>query len=118
MFQSGSKRDARLPQTPTIFEIMEKYKTPEAGRRLATVLLGADDMGRPMFAPPNMPADRLKELRDLLQKPSETEQFRAEVKKRGYEFDPVAGEELEKLAKDVTSQPPEVIDRLKKVLGN
>jgi tripartite-type tricarboxylate transporter receptor subunit TctC len=97
---------------------MDQYKTPESGRRLATVLLGADDMGRPMFAPPNMPADRLRTLRDAFAKTMQDEQFRAEVKKRGYEFDPVAGEELEKLAKDVTSQPPEVIDRLKKVLGN
>jgi len=118
LFQSGSKRDARLPQTPTIFELMDQYKTPDSGRRLATVLLGADDMGRPMFAPPNMPADRLKTLRDAFAKTMQDEQFRAEVKKRGYEFDPVTGEELEKLAKDVTSQPPEVIDRLKKVLGN
>ena len=118
LFQSGSKRDARLPQTPTIFELMDQYKTPDSGRRLATVLLGADDMGRPMFAPPNMPADRLKTLRDAFVKTMQDEQFRAEVKKRGYEFDPVTGEELEKLAKDVTSQPPEVIDRLKKVLGN
>jgi hypothetical protein len=46
------------------------------------------------------------------------EQFRAEVKKRNYEFDPVGGEELEKLAKEVTSQPPETIERLKKVLAN
>ena len=45
MFQTGSKSDARLPHTPTIFEIMDRYKTPESGRRLATVLLGADDMG-------------------------------------------------------------------------
>ncbi|HEU4340527.1 MAG TPA: hypothetical protein VFU31_03045 [Candidatus Binatia bacterium] len=45
-------------------------------------------------------------------------QFQEEVKKRNYEFDPVSGDELEKVAKEVTSQPPEIIDRLKKVLGN
>ena len=118
MFQSGSKRDARLPNTPTIFEIMDKYKTPDAGRRLATVLLGADDMGRPMFGPPNMPADRLKTLRDAFAKTMTDEQFRADVKKRGYEFDPVGGDELERLAKEIIGQPPEIIDRLKKVLGN
>jgi tripartite-type tricarboxylate transporter receptor subunit TctC len=118
MFQSGSKRDARLPQTPTIFEIMDKYKTAESGRRLATVLLGADDMGRPMFGPPGMPADRLKILRDAFAKTMADEQFRAEVKKRNYEFDPVGGEELERLAKEVVGQPADVIDRLKKVLGN
>src|SRR6266850_3125074 len=118
LFQTGNKRDSKLPQTPTIFEILDKYKTPESGRRLATVLLGADDMGRPMFGPPGMPADRLKTLRDAFAKTMQDEQFRAAVKKRNYEFDPVGGEELEKLAKDVTNQPAEVIDRLKKVLGN
>jgi len=118
MFQSGSKRDARLPNTPTIFEIMERYKTPDAGRRLATVLLGADDMGRPMFGPPGMPADRLKTLRDGFAKTMADEQFRAEVKKRNYEFDPVGGEELERLAKEVVGQPADITDRLKKVLGN
>lgn len=97
---------------------MDRYKTADAGRRLATVLLGADDMGRPMFGPPGMPADRLKILHDAFVRTMNDEQFRAEVKKRNYEFDPVGGEELEKLAKSVTSQPPEVVDRLKKVLGN
>ncbi|MGZ9272665.1 MAG: hypothetical protein ACXW6T_26380, partial [Candidatus Binatia bacterium] len=118
MFQSGGKRDARLPNTPTIFEIMDRYKTPESGRRLATVLLGADDMGRPMFGPPNMPAERLKTLRDAFAKTMADEQFRADVKKRNYEFDPVGGEELERLAKEIIGQPPEIIERLKKVLGN
>jgi tripartite-type tricarboxylate transporter receptor subunit TctC len=117
IFQSGKKRDARLPSTPTIFELMDQYKTNESGRRLATVLLGADGMGRPMFGPPAMPADRVKILRDAFAKTMDDEQLRAEVKKRNYEFDPVDGEELQKISKELTSQPPETIERLKKVLG-
>jgi tripartite-type tricarboxylate transporter receptor subunit TctC len=118
LFQSGKTRDARLPNTPTIFELMDHYKTNDSGRRLATVLLGADGMGRPMFGPPAMPPDRVKILRDAFAKTMSDEQFRAEVKKRSYEFDPVAGEELQGLSKDVTSQPPETIERLKKLLGS
>lgn len=118
MFQTSKKRDARLPQTPTLFELMDQYKTNQSGRGLATVLLGADGMGRPMFGPPNMPADRVKILRDAYDKTMADEQFRAEVKKRNYEFDPVGGQELQSLSKELTSQPPDVIDRLKKVLGN
>jgi tripartite-type tricarboxylate transporter receptor subunit TctC len=117
MFQTAKQRDARLPQTPTVFEIMDQYKTPESGRRLATVLLGADGMGRPMFGPPGLPADQLKILRDAYAKTMKDEQFRAEVKKRNYEFNPVDGEELQLLAGELTSQPPEVIERLKKVLS-
>jgi hypothetical protein len=33
-------------------------------------------------------------------------------------LEPVAGEDMEKLAKEVMSQPPAVIERMKKVLGN
>jgi tripartite-type tricarboxylate transporter receptor subunit TctC len=118
IFQSGSKRDARLPNTPTIFELMDKYKTNESGRRLATVLLGADAMGRPMFGPPGMPDDRLKILRDAFAKTMDDEQFRAEVKKRNYEFDPVPGDELQKVSRELTTQPSETLERLKKVLGS
>jgi tripartite-type tricarboxylate transporter receptor subunit TctC len=65
-----------------------------------------------------MPADRLKILREAFGKTMNDPQFQEEVKKRNYEFQPVTGEELERMAKEVTSQPPEIIDRLKKVLGN
>jgi tripartite-type tricarboxylate transporter receptor subunit TctC len=118
LFQTGQKRDRRLPDTPTLFELMDQYKTVEAGRRLAAVLLTADSMGRPMLGPPSVPADRLKILREAYTKTMNDAQLQEEVKKRNYEFDPVGGEELEKLAKEVTTQPPEIIDRLKKVLGN
>jgi tripartite-type tricarboxylate transporter receptor subunit TctC len=118
LFQTGSKRDLRLPDTPAISEILDQYKTPEAGRRLARVLLAAGDMGRPMLGPPGISADRLRILRQGFVKTMNDPQFQEEVKKRNYEFDPVSGDELEKMAKEVTSQPPEIIDRLKKVLGN
>jgi len=118
LFQTGEKRDARLPDTPTVAELMDQYKTPEAGRRLAKVLLAAGSMGRPMFGPPGVPADRLKILRDAFARTMTDPQFVEEVKKRNYEFDPVSGEGLDRIAKEITCQPPEIIERLKKVLGN
>jgi hypothetical protein len=35
LFQTGNKRDPKLPDTPTVAEIMDQYKTPDTGRRLA-----------------------------------------------------------------------------------
>lgn len=43
--------------------------------------------------------------------------FKAEAEKRMLELDPVSGEELETLANEVIAQPPEIIERMKKVLG-
>jgi len=41
----------------------------------------------------------------------------AEAKKKNLDITPTTGEELERVAKDVVSQPPDVIERMKKVLG-
>ena len=45
-------------------------------------------------------------------------ELKVEAEKRSYELGPVAGEDMERLAKEVMAQPPAVIDRMKKVLGN
>src|SRR4029077_964527 len=47
LFQTGTKRDARLKDVPTIYELMDKYKTSENIRRLAKVVLASGDFGRP-----------------------------------------------------------------------
>jgi tripartite-type tricarboxylate transporter receptor subunit TctC len=118
LFQTGSTRDPRLPDTPTVAELMDQYKTPENGRRLARVLLTAGDMGRPMLAPPEVPTERVKILRGAFVNTMNDPHFQDDVKKRSWEFDPVSGQDLQKMAKEVVSQPPDITDRLKRVLGN
>jgi hypothetical protein len=44
-------------------------------------------------------------------------EFLAEVKKLKYELDPTPGEELETLAKELIAQPPEIVERLRSLLG-
>jgi tripartite-type tricarboxylate transporter receptor subunit TctC len=116
--QSPRKRDARLLDTPTIYELMDQYKTPEQGRRVATVILAGGVFGRPMVGPAGIPADRLKILRSAFESALKDPELKVEAEKRSYELEPVSGDEMERLAKDVMAQPPEVIERMKKVLGN
>ena len=96
---------------------MDQYKTPETGRRLATVILAANIFGRPLVTPAGVPAERLRILREAWNRTVKDAELLAEAKKRGWPVEPVAGEELEALAKEVIAQPPEVIQRLKKLLG-
>jgi tripartite-type tricarboxylate transporter receptor subunit TctC len=97
---------------------METYKTSDATKRVAKVLLSSGDLGRPFFAPPGMPADRLKVLREAFTKTMNDEALLAEAKKKKWDLDPLGGDELEALAKEIMVQPPEIIERVKKVLGN
>jgi tripartite-type tricarboxylate transporter receptor subunit TctC len=116
--QTGAKRDERLKDTPTLTELMQQYKTPEAGRRLAKVVLTATTLGRPVAAPPRLSGERTKILRDAYAKTMNDPELLAEAAKRGWDVDPLTGADLESLAKDVIVQPKEVIERMKWVLGN
>jgi hypothetical protein len=89
----------------------------QSGRRLATVILAANIFGRPLVIPAGVPAERLKILREAWNRTVKDAELLAEAKKRGWPVEPVAGEELEALAKEVIAQPPEVVQRLKKLLG-
>ena len=59
LIQTGRKRDPRLSDTPTIYELMDKYKASEADRRLAAVVLANGDMGRPILMPPGVAPEPL-----------------------------------------------------------
>jgi hypothetical protein len=117
IIQTGRKRDAKLPETPTVWELMDRYKTPEANRRLATVVLASGALGRPMIATPGIPPDRVKILRDAFNATMKDPEFLAELDKRQFDLDPVAGDDLERIVKEVMAQPPDTIARMKKLLG-
>jgi tripartite-type tricarboxylate transporter receptor subunit TctC len=117
LFQTGTKRDARLKDTPTIYEFMDKYKTNESGRRLAKVILASGDFGRPIVAPPGVPVERLKILRDAFNKSVNDPALLAEAEKRRLEMDPSTAEELDALTKEVMAASPDVVQRMQKLLG-
>jgi tripartite-type tricarboxylate transporter receptor subunit TctC len=115
--QTGRKRDARAPDVPTIYELMDQYKTPEISRRVVQVILAGAEFGSPTFAPPGTPADRVKLLRESHAKSMKDPEFLAEARKGKMDMDPSTGEELQSLTIEVMSQSAEVIERAKKISG-
>ncbi len=118
LIQTARQRNPRIPDVATIFELMDQYKILESKRRLAIVYLGAGGFGAwPIVSSPGIPAERVRILRDAYAKTLKEPELLEEAKKRGWEVKPVSGEELETLAKEVINQPAEVIEWLKKLLG-
>ena len=118
LVQAGDKRDPRLPDIPTIFELMDKYKTAEVGRRFARVLLAGDELGRPMVAPPGVPLERVKILRDAYAKSLKDPELLDEVKRSRLDMEPITGEEVEAVYKELMEQPAGVVDLVKKLEAN
>ncbi|HEY6368128.1 MAG TPA: tripartite tricarboxylate transporter substrate-binding protein [Candidatus Binatia bacterium] len=115
--QTGKKRDPRLAEVPTVHELMEEYKTPESMRSLATLMLASGDFGRPIIATPGIPPDRVKLLREAFGKTLRDPELLDEAKKKRLEVDPMPGEDLEILAKEVLAANRDLIERMEKLLG-
>lgn len=116
LIQTGKKRDPRLPDVPTIWELMGEYKTPDTGKRLATVILSVGSFGRPYVASPGLPPARARLLQDAFKKVINDPEFQVQARERRLDVDPVGGEELQSLAREVLAQPAEVIERMKRLL--
>ena len=117
LVQTGSRRDKRLPNVPTLSELMDEYKTSEPSRSLARLVLASGELGRPIVGPPGIPAERVKILRQAFMKALTDPELLAQAEKFNLEVEPTGGEELESLAKELMTQPAEVIERMKKLLG-
>jgi len=118
LIQAGKKRDQRLADVPTIYELMDKYKTSEVGRRLTQIFLAGDELGRPMVAPPGVAVDRVNILREAYSKALKDPDLLAEVEKSRLDMEPSTGEEIQTLIKELMNQNREVIERVKKLLEN
>ncbi len=117
LLYGGVKRDPRIPDTPTIYEIFDKQKTPDENRRVAEVILRGGDFGRPWVMPPNTPAEIVNSMRAAYAKAMADPALLDEAKKSKFEVEYVPGEELQKLAEKMLSQPAAVVTRVKKLLG-
>jgi tripartite-type tricarboxylate transporter receptor subunit TctC len=117
VMQTGRTRDSRIADAPTLHELMNEHKTPESGRRLVPLVMAGSDFGRPIIAPPGVPPDRIKILRDAFNKTMADPELLAEAKRKNFDIAPTPGEELETLAKEVVAQPPEIVERLKNLMS-
>jgi len=117
LMQTGKSRDPRLADVPTIYELMDEHKTSEAQRRILPLVLAATDFGRPIVAPPGFPADRLKIFREAFMKAMSDPDLLAEAKRKNYDISPTGGAELETLAKQVMTQSPDIVERVKSMMS-
>jgi tripartite-type tricarboxylate transporter receptor subunit TctC len=116
LIQTARKRDALLADVPTIYELMDQYKTSDTNRRIAKVLLDGAEFGRFMLVAPGTPADRVQILRQAYVRGMQDPELIAEAKKGRMDMDPSTGEELQALLNDILNQPKDVADRVKKIL--
>jgi len=113
--QSGLKRDERVTGAPTIYELMDEFKTPAIGRQVAEAMMASGEWARALLVHPGTPLERVKILREAYEKALHDPDLIAEAKKGRVEIKFSKGEELEALIRKVMEQPPEVIARIRRL---
>ena len=118
LVQTSRKRDSRAAEVPTLQEIFNEHKVPANSRRVAQVVLAAGDFGRPVMVTPGTPRERVKLLKEAFHKALKDSDLLDEAKKSRMDLDVTTGEELEKLVQEIFNSPADVLERVKKLLGN
>lgn len=96
---------------PSVFDFV---KTEEQ-RKILSLYSSSVEFGRPIVAPPNVPAERVAALRQALADTLKDPELLDEAKRQGMEMTYVSGEELEKLIADLMSTPPEIVEKMREM---
>ena len=100
------------PELPDVPLVMDLAKNDEQ-RAILKLVFARQVMGRPYLAPPELPADRVALLRKAFADTMKDKDFLADAEKSQLEINPVSGEEVEKLVKEVYATPADIIAKAK-----
>ncbi len=90
-------------------------KSPQ-DRQIMELIYSSEIFGRPYILPPGVPADRVAALRKAFMDALRDPELRAEGEKLGLDLDPIAGEELQKIAEKIYATPPDIVERAKQAV--
>jgi tripartite-type tricarboxylate transporter receptor subunit TctC len=112
LVQLTSQRIAELPNIPTVFE----FARNEEQRQILQLTFIWGDIARPIAAPPGTPDDRVAILRRAFEETVRDPAFLADAKKSSLGIDPVSGERIAVIIRDVYRTPRAIIDKAAVVL--
>jgi tripartite-type tricarboxylate transporter receptor subunit TctC len=97
----------RVPglRVPSIFE----YATTDEQRSILAFHAASLETGRPMLAPPNVPADRVQALRRAFDATMSDRAFLDEAKQRNMAVEPRTGQQVEAVLRAIASLPEGVL---------
>jgi tripartite-type tricarboxylate transporter receptor subunit TctC len=118
--QTGKERDRRLDaNVPTVWDIAGELRSPKADLEfMETAFKGLDEWFWLYIAPPGIPAERVKILRDGFHKALNDPRLREEGAKIGLIPDPTDPVEIQRLAAEVMNVDRKTLERVKKLLGH
>ena len=108
LFQGGAASSTALKGVPFVADLA---KTPEQ-RAAIEFLYAGENIGRPFFAPPDMPADRAKMLQDAFMATMRDAEFLADAKKQKLDVEPRDGAHIAEVVRKAFATPKSIVDQV------
>jgi len=112
LFQVGPRREADLPDIPLWSELAQN----DEQRQILDVLSGDVAVGRPILTAPDVPAERVSALRQAFDETMKDPKFVAAAEQANMYFNPIGGEELQRIVGRILNPSPEVMAKVKNAL--
>ncbi len=112
LFHTGTGEVPGVPGVPRIRDVVKDATDKKA----LEFLLAREVIGRPFVAPPGIPADRAKALRDAFAATLKDPEFLKDAERGNVEINLVDAAEVETVLKEAAASPPEVIARVNAIL--
>jgi tripartite-type tricarboxylate transporter receptor subunit TctC len=113
LFQVGPRRERDLPDVPLWTELGEN----DEQRQVLEILSGDVSVGRPIVTAPDVPADRVKALRQAFDETMSDPQFIAAAKQSNIDINPMGGEELQKIVGRIVAPPANILAMVKDAIA-
>jgi len=110
--QIGSERDKDFPDVP----LMHELATTTEQRQVLGLISSPVALGRPFFAPPGIPADRLAALRRAFDATMTDERYRAEAAQLKIDLVSLTGERMTEIVNATIDAPADAVARAKALL--
>ena len=109
--QIGLAKSPELPDVPLLTDLAQN-----ADDRAALQMISAPAaVGRPIFAPPGVPDDRVAALRDAFDATMKDAEFLAAAKQGDLDIAPVSGKDLQGIVAQIVNTPGSAAARLAKI---
>jgi tripartite-type tricarboxylate transporter receptor subunit TctC len=97
--------------------LIQDYGQNDLDRRVLVFIGAGAAFGRPILAPPDMPAERVAILRQSFDRTMADPAFLAEAEKLNMDIKPLGGAEIQKIAIAVAGAPANELARAKELIG-
>src|SRR5262245_39641872 len=112
LVQIGLNKASDLPDVPLLMDLGANAED----RTLLKLLSASTRIGRPIFTAPDVPADRVRALRDAFDAMVRDPAFLEAAQKEHFDIDPVSGAELQALVAEVVATPEPLAERLRGII--